>query len=70
VTRQAPILVTGMARSGTTRVGRMLEARDEVLYRGEPLNIRQSPGLFVKPIDRWYPYICLEKRIRIPRSHP
>jgi Sulfotransferase domain len=60
VTRQTPILVTGMARSGTTWAGRMLEASDEVLYIDEPLNVRHSLGLFGRPIDRWYPYICTE----------
>jgi hypothetical protein len=60
VTRQPPILVTGMARSGTTWVGRMLEASGEVFYIDEPLNVGHSPGLLDKTIDRWYPYICME----------
>jgi hypothetical protein len=56
----APILVTGMARSGTTWVGKMLEASGQVFYVDEPLNVRRSPGVFEKRIEQWYPYITSE----------
>jgi hypothetical protein len=43
---RAPILVTGMHRSGTTWVGRMLALAGGVVYLSEPLN-PYSPGPFI-----------------------
>lgn len=55
-----PILVTGAHRSGTTWVGKMLAAADEVAYISEPLNVWHRPGVFRAPVKRWYTYITVE----------
>jgi Sulfotransferase family len=39
-----PILVTGIPRSGTSWVGKMLDATGRVVYINEPLNPRRPPG--------------------------
>jgi hypothetical protein len=39
-----PILITGLPRSGTSWVGKMLEASGEVVYVNEPLNPQHPPG--------------------------
>jgi Sulfotransferase family len=39
-----PILVTGIPRSGTSWVGKMLDASGHVVYINEPLNPRRPPG--------------------------
>jgi hypothetical protein len=49
-----------MARSGTTWVGKVLEASGQVFYVDEPLNVLRSPGVFEKRIEQWYPYITSE----------
>jgi Sulfotransferase family len=54
---QHPILVTGMPRSGTTWVGRMLTASGQVGYINEPFNLAVSPGTFRISVDHWYEYI-------------
>lgn len=59
-----PILVTGMPRSGTTWVGRMLCAGDGAGYLNEPFNLATSPGTFRIPVDHWYPYISAENEHR------
>ncbi len=38
------VLVTGLPRSGTSWVGKMLEASGEVVYVNEPLNPQHPPG--------------------------
>ena len=47
-TRSVPpnggVLVTGLPRSGTSWVGKMLEASGEVVYVNEPLNPQHPPG--------------------------
>ena len=52
-----PILVTGIHRSGTTFVGKMLAQSDDVIYLWEPfqagLKARNSEGVF----DYWYEYL-------------
>ena len=48
----APVLVTGMARSGTTWVGKMLASGD-ARYIGEPLNV-DYPGVFGLGVHHWY----------------
>lgn len=54
---QRPILVTGMARSGTTWIARMLEASEQLGYINEPLNLSAPTGILALPVDHWYPYI-------------
>jgi hypothetical protein len=39
-----PILVTGIPRSGTSWVGKMLDASGRVVYINEPLNPQRPPG--------------------------
>lgn len=56
----SPILVTGMHRSGTTWVGKMLAADACTAYISEPLNVLHRPGVFRPKIQRWYQYICEE----------
>jgi hypothetical protein len=55
------LLVTGMARSGTSWVGKMLEAGGECVYVNEPLNPRhppgRSPGILDAPVTHEYQYI-------------
>jgi len=53
-----PILVTGMHRSGTTWVGKMLAADACTAYISEPLNVLHRPGVFHTKIQNWYQYIC------------
>lgn len=64
VSRGAPILVTGMTRSGTTWVANMLDASGSVVYVNEPLNPvhppGRSPGLLRPPELHRYQYICEE----------
>jgi Sulfotransferase family len=52
----APILVTGMHRSGTTWVGRMLCAGGEATYVSEPLNPLR-PGTRLLPVRHRYTYV-------------
>jgi hypothetical protein len=55
-----PILVTGMPRSGTTWVGRVLCAGDGAGYLNEPFNLATSPGTIRVPVDHWFPYVTEE----------
>jgi len=59
-----PLLVTGLPRSGTSWVGKMLEASGEVVYVNEPLNPQHPPGLSPGVLDaevtHRYQYICAE----------
>jgi len=48
---KSPILVTGMHRSGTTWVGRMLAASREAVYFHEPLNPDCSPALLRRSLE-------------------
>ena len=41
---ERPILVTGIPRSGTSWVGKMLDAGGEVVYINEPLSDHRPPG--------------------------
>jgi hypothetical protein len=54
-----PVLVTGMMRSGTTWVGRMLCAGGRLSYVSEPLN-PYHPGIFRLPVAHDYTYISHE----------
>jgi len=56
--KDQPILVTGAHRSGTTWVGKMLSASDQVAYISEPLNVLHRPGILRAPVTHWYTYIC------------
>jgi Sulfotransferase domain len=40
----APLLVTGLPRSGTSWTGKMLEGSGQVVYINEPMNTRRPPG--------------------------
>ncbi len=57
---QAPILVTGAHRTGTTWVGKMLAASSQVAYVSEPLNVWHRPGVMRAPVTRWYTFVCEE----------
>ena len=57
-TALTPILVTGMHRSGTTWVGKMLAADACTAYVSEPLNVLHRPGIFRSQVRHWYQYIC------------
>ncbi len=59
-TALAPILVTGMHRSGTTWVGKVLAAASGVTYVWEPLHALGARGTFNVPVEQWYTYICEE----------
>ena len=58
---RAPIVVTGMARSGTSWVGKLLQASGELTYINEPLNPDHppggSPGVLDARVERHYQYI-------------
>jgi hypothetical protein len=57
-----PILVTGMPRSGTSWVGKMLDASGSVVYVNEPLNPQHppggSPGVLRVDVSHRFEYIC------------
>lgn len=59
-----PILVTGIARAGTSWVGKMLEATGQFVYINEPLNPKhppgQCPGILRARIPYEYLYISEE----------
>ena len=58
----APILVTGMPRSGTTWAAHMLAAGKQVAYINEPLNPQHppggSPGVLNADVEHRFQYIC------------
>jgi hypothetical protein len=58
---RAPIVVTGMARTGTSWVGKLLQATGELTYINEPLNPQHppghSPGVLNAVVDQGYQYI-------------
>jgi hypothetical protein len=58
--RPSPVLVTGIHRSGTTWVGKMLAAAPGVVYINEPLNMQHRPGIFGACVPYWYTYITEE----------
>jgi len=57
---EAPILVAGAHRTGTTWVGKMLAASSQVAYISEPLNVWHRPGVFRAPVSKWYTFVCEE----------
>lgn len=56
----APILVTGSHRSGSTWVGRLLSAAPGVGYVHEPFNPLTGRGTCGVPVERWFTYVCDE----------
>ena len=60
-----PILVTGIPRSGTTWVGRVLCAGQGAGYVNEPFNLATSPGTMRVPVDHWYPHVTAENEAEI-----
>jgi Sulfotransferase family len=69
VTRSCePILVTGAQRSGTTWIGRMLEASGAVVYINEPLNPLTPNVLVPLRVTGQYSYICGENEEAFLRS--
>lgn len=58
--RGASILVTGLHRSGTTWVGRMLALSGQLAYVSEPLNVYHRRGVLDAPVEHWYRYVCAE----------
>jgi hypothetical protein len=59
-----PILLTGMPRSGTTWVARILTASGEVGHVNEPFNLAVSPGTLRVPADHWYAYVTAQNEDR------
>jgi hypothetical protein len=61
---RAPILVTGLPRSGTSWVGKMLQSTGEVVYVNEPLNPHRppgrSPGVLNASVSHAFQYICAD----------
>ena len=55
-----PILVTGLPRSGTTWVGRVIGASPSVGYIQEPFNILCRPGRCTARFPYWFYYVCEE----------
>ena len=60
-----PILLTGMPRSGTTWVGRMLAISGEVGYIEEPFNLSPSPGSVRVPTTHWFEYLTVETEAQL-----
>lgn len=54
----APILVTGAPRTGTTWIGEMLCASGEAAYVHEPFNIEYHPHALARPLPHQLFYIC------------
>ncbi|WP_283135407.1 sulfotransferase [Rhizohabitans arisaemae] len=58
----SPILVTGLPRSGTSWVGRMLHAGGRLVYVNEPLNPQhppgRRPGVLNASVTHRFQYIC------------
>lgn len=60
----APVLVTGLPRSGTSWVGKMLEASGQLVYVNEPMNPAhppgRSPGVLDAEVTHYFQYICAD----------
>lgn len=56
-----PILVTGIPRSGTSWVGRMISKAPFVRYVHEPFNISSRPCRCGIKFDLWFQYLPLEE---------
>jgi hypothetical protein len=55
-----PLLVTGIHRSGTTWVGRMLAAGGGLTYANEPLSVSHRQGILGADVKYWYTYVNKE----------
>lgn len=59
---RGPLLVTGLPRSGTSWVGKMLAASGELVYINEPLNPSHPPGrsrgVLNADVTHQFQYIC------------
>jgi hypothetical protein len=68
-----PLLVTGLARTGTSWVGKMVEAGGDVVYINEPMNPShppgRSPGVFDTDVAFQYEYICAENEARFLEAY-
>ncbi|XVQ84973.1 sulfotransferase domain-containing protein [Microbispora siamensis] len=64
MTTGPPVLVTGLPRSGTSWVGRMLTASGRLVYVNEPLNPQRppgrSPGVLDASVTHRFQYICAD----------
>lgn len=62
--RPGPLLVTGLPRTGTSWVGKMLELSNAVVYINEPLNPQHppghSPGVLDARVTHRFQYICAD----------
>jgi len=63
-----PILVTGVHRSSTTWVGKMLTANRQYVYVSEPLNILHRRGVMRTPLKHWYTYLTEENENQLLSS--
>ncbi len=58
------VLVTGLPRSGTSWVGKMLEASGQLVYVNEPMNPShppgRSPGVLDAEVGHYFHYICAD----------
>src|SRR5262252_7055049 len=66
------ILVTGLPRSGTSWIGKMLQASGEVVYVNEPMNANHPPrpGILNADVSHRYQYICADNDERwVPAFH-
>jgi hypothetical protein len=65
---RSPLLVTGIPRSGTSWLGKMIEASGRFVYVNEPLNPAhppgQSPGVFNAAVPHEFLYICSDNEAR------
>lgn len=61
---QRGLLVTGLPRSGTSWVGKMLEGSGQLVYVNEPMNPShppgRSPGVLDASVEHYFHYICEE----------
>ena len=55
-----PLLVTGIHRSATSWVGRMLAAGGGLTYANEPLSVSHRQGVLGMDVKHWYAYIIEE----------
>ncbi|MFL6128121.1 MAG: sulfotransferase [Mycobacteriales bacterium] len=67
-----PVLVTGLPRTGTSWVGKMLEVGGELVYVNEPLNPQhppgRSPGVLNADVTHRFQYICTDNEARWVRA--
>ena len=55
--KNRPILVTGIPRSGTTWIGKMVAQSSQICYINEPLNTYFTLGTCRSVVRTWFPYI-------------